>query len=136
MKKLVVTTCFGVLATACSSQEVKTSLRTPSGAPVTSLELGQVTPVAVLESLKTNCCQGVMVEKTAVSFWGEAEIAQLQKYVDDHSPASPVYRATSPVICTGPQFVSTVGREARHLIAAIKKGIYPVAQCSTYDLRF
>lgn len=135
MKMLIAVGVMALLVNACVSFEKKTSGRAPSGGPVTSVELEQAGPVAMLESLKNHCCNGVMVEKTNVSFWGEAEIVQLQKYVDDTSPAAPVYRMSSPVMCLGPRFVSTVGHEARHFIAAIKKGVYPLAQCSTYDLQ-
>lgn len=135
MKILIRSILMTVFISGCVSSEKQLSVRAPSGEPVSSLELSQVSPTVVLESLKKHCCQGVVVEKTEVAFWGEAEISQLQKHVNDNSPAAPVYRSTSPVICTGTRFVSTVGREARHLIAAIKKGVYPLAQCSTYDLK-
>ncbi|WP_374035514.1 hypothetical protein ACES2I_07310 [Bdellovibrio bacteriovorus] len=111
-------------------------VRKPDNASVTAQELKTWGPVNLLQGLKSHCCNGVMIEKTVVTFWGEAEIAELQKYVDDTAPSAPVYRPSSAVMCHGPKYVSSVGREARHLIEGIKKGTYPVSQCSTYDLQF
>ncbi len=127
----------GFVFSGCSSLVKSESVfvRKPNNASVTAEELKVWGPVQLLQGLKNHCCNGVMIEKTAVGFWGEAEIAELQKYVSDTSPSAPVYRPTSAVMCHGEKYVSTVGREAKHLIEAIKKGIYPVAQCSTYDLR-
>lgn len=127
---------FLVLA-ACSTyvKSPDLALRLPSSAgPVTAADLQRAGPLGVLEELRSHCCSGVMIEKSDVSFWGEAEIAQLSNYMNDPTPVSPVYRPTSGVACTGERFKSTLGHEAKHLIAAIKRKTYPLSQCSTYDL--
>lgn len=129
----------GLFLTGCGSLwkgPEAAPVRKPDNSLVMIEDLKAWGPVNLLYGLKSHCCSGVMIEKTAVKFWGEAEIAELQKYVDDTTPAAPVYRPSSAVMCHGPKYVSSVGREARHLIEGIKQGTYPVSQCSTYDLQF
>ena len=138
MKRLLLMALAGIIYTGCGSlskETVAPLTRKPDNTFVTGQELQAWGPVRLLQGLKTHCCDGVMIETTEVTFWGDAEIAELQKHVDDTTPASPVYRPTSAVMCHGEKYVSTVGREARHLIESIKKGTYPASQCSTYDLQ-
>lgn len=137
MRTYLLNALFILFLTSCSltpksSDEHK---RAPNSGAVTALELQQSSPIRLLQVLQANAGSGLMVEKSDIRFWGEAEINELKSFVDDPSPAAPVYRSTSGVLCTGPKFASTVGHEAKHLIAAIKKGIYPLSQCSTYDLK-
>lgn len=137
-KSIISAVLFLVLA-ACNtlSKSPTSSLRLPSNenSLVQAADLKRVGPLGVLEELRSHCCNGVMIQKSDVSFWGEAEIAQLTNYIDDPTPVSPVYRPTSGVRCQGERFTSTLGHEARHLIAAIRSKTYPMSQCSTYDLR-
>lgn len=110
--------------------------RAPSGTlqMLSGKQLSVMTPVQVLQILKEGCCRGILVEPTQVSFWGNQNIAELQAYVHDPTPAAPVVSSFSSIPCNQPKFVSTVGREAKHLIKAIKEHRYPLANCSTYDL--
>lgn len=121
---------------ACSSFEKKPELRLPSNAQgvAQASDLKRVGPLGVLEELRSHCCDGVMIQKSDVSFWGEKEIAQLENYVNDTTPVAPVVRPTSGVSCRGEKYKSTLGHEAKHLIEAIKQKTYPLSQCSTYDL--
>lgn len=137
MKNHILNTLLLLFLTSCSSAPtvLEEHKRVPNSSAVTASELQQSGPIRLLQALQANAGSGLMVEKTKVTFWGEAEINELKNYVNDPTPAAPVYRSTSGVMCTGPKFASTVGHEARHLIAAIKKGTYPLSQCSTYDLR-
>lgn len=110
--------------------------RAPSGAlqMLSGQQLSMMSPVQVLQVLKEGCCRGILIEPTQVSFWSNQDIAELQAYVNDPTPAAPVVSSFSSIPCNRPKFISTVGREAKHLIQAIKEHKYPLANCSTYDL--
>lgn len=127
-----------VLLTGCSSYSKYNEYneKAPSGFTevVTARKLAKMKPVDVLNLLKTNCCDGVMFEPGKVN-WKVSDVEELQNLVDDKTEISPVATIMSSVSCRGGRYVSNVGREVQHLILAVKAGKYPLAQCSTYDLR-
>ncbi|MBP9682766.1 MAG: hypothetical protein KBD76_15290 [Bacteriovorax sp.] len=100
---------------------------------ITSKKLSTMRPVQILNRLKNDPQTIFMVEPTFISFWGESEILELMNYLNDHSVAAPVVSTISSISCRGHEFLSTVAREAQHLINAIKEKKYPQALCSTYD---
>ncbi|WP_415061518.1 hypothetical protein [Bdellovibrio sp.] len=124
-----------LFAVSCSHDPIKQSQRKPdSSRLILAADLQQWGPESFLLALRDNCCGAVMVKGGDISFWGAPEIAILEKFVNDETPAAPVVQPISSVSCHGARYASTVGREARHLILAIKKKTYPLALCSTYDL--
>ena len=109
--------------------------KAPSGFTeiITSRKLVKMKPMQILNLLKSNCCDGVMFEPAKI-FWKGSDAEELMAFVNDKTESSPAATIMSSVSCRGSRYVSTVGREAQHLILAIKAGKYPLAQCSTYDL--
>jgi hypothetical protein len=101
---------------------------------ITARRLVKMKPIQILNLLKTNCCDGVMFEPANIK-WNEKDAEELTKFLNDESDSSPAATIMSSVSCKGARYVSSVKREAQHLILAIKAGRYPVSQCSTYDLR-
>jgi hypothetical protein len=102
---------------------------------ISSKKLSSMRPIEVIQMLKDNCCNGVMFEPTDVQFWSISDIQDLETFLGDNTPSAPVVSSFSSVSCQGERYVSTIDREARHLIKAIKAGRYPLSLCSTYDLK-
>lgn len=94
-------------------------------------------PLDILEYLKNECCENRIVPQFEVkNIWTDEDIENLKEYLNDTSEASSVSRPTSSVHCQGEKYQSTTEREAYHLMEAYKRGVYPVAQCSTYDFKY
>lgn len=88
-----------------------------------------------MEHLRESCCGPVMIERVNNVDWiSDSDIEDLRSMMNSEEPISPVVSSVSSHPCLGPDFTSTVGREARHLLLAKEKGYYPVSMCSTYDL--
>jgi hypothetical protein len=126
-----------LLFSSCSSymKEHQYNAKAPEGFTeiVTARKLVKMTPIQILSLLKDNCCDGVMFEPAKVK-WSDKDAQELSSYLEDESDSSPAATIMSSVSCKGARYVSTVKREAQHLILAIKAGRYPLSQCSTYDL--
>lgn len=132
MKKTIFSFISLVLMFGCSS-----NTRVPSSAPeiITAKKLSSMRPIEVVQMLKDHCCDGVLFEPTDVSFWNKSDIQDLESFLGDNTPSAPSVSTISNVMCNGEKYVSTTDREAKHLIKAIKIGKYPLALCSTYDLK-
>jgi hypothetical protein len=126
------------ISVSCASymKEHEYNEKAPSGFTevITSRELAKMRPIQILNLLKNNCCDGIMFEPGKVT-WSALDAEEVAKYVNDKTDSAAASTIMSSVSCRGARYVSSVGREARHLILAIKAGKYPLAQCSTYDLR-
>lgn len=122
------------------TESISDSSRLPSSEngsfDLSSVQLVKMKPVEVLEYLKNDCCDSRLVETTEIkNIWTEEDLSELKSYLEDETVSSAVVKSTSSVHCKGERFISTVKREAQHLIMAFERGIYPVSQCSTYDLK-
>lgn len=132
MSKIFFSLLVLITISSCSSAK-----RTPSSAPeiITVTKLSKMKAIEVLQMLKDHCCDGIFFEATDVSFWGKSDIQDLESFLGDNTPSAPSVNTISDVICRGERYISTTDREARHLIKAIQIGKYPLALCSTYDLK-
>lgn len=102
---------------------------------ITSRRLSKLKPIQVIRLLKKNCCDAIMIEPSTVSYWSEADIAEIKPMLGDQSFVSPVASTSGTFSCRGPRYMSTVDREVQHLIRAFQEKTYPLAQCSTLDLQ-
>lgn len=111
--------------------------KAPSGFSevITKRKLAKIKPVDVISLLKGNCCNAVLIETSTINFWNDQDIIALEPFLKDDSEAAPVSEINGSISCRGARYASSVSREAKHLIAAYKKKKYPLAQCSTYDLK-
>jgi hypothetical protein len=132
MMKNILPLIIITLTISCSTYN-----RSPSSVPeiITSKKLAQMRPLEVVQLLKDNCCNGIVFEPTEVSFWNKNDIQDLETYLGDNTPSAPSVSSYSSIMCNRKRYISTVDREAKHLILAIKMGKYPQALCSTYDLK-
>ena len=127
--------------TNCSSNEERKReefyKNSPSGFTelINSKKMAKLRPVQIIQFLKKNCCDAVMIEPTNILHWTEEDIKPLQEMIGDESFVAPVVTTSGTFSCRGPTYMSTIDREARHLIMAYKQKTYPLAQCSTLDLK-
>ncbi len=96
--------------------------------------LSGMKPIEIIDFLRNRCCSPILVEPILTGKWTQMDLVALQKMTGDQTPSGPVVSTNSSISCTDAKFTSTMGREAKHLIAAIRVGYYPLANCSTYDL--
>lgn len=101
---------------------------------ISSRKLRKIKPVQLVNYLKKNCCDAIMVEPTTIDFWTVEDINALAPMLGDEAFTSPVASTAGTVNCRGARYMSTVDREVQHLILAFKEKKYPLAQCSTLDL--
>jgi len=140
MKKLVLI-CFTLLITSCSSLEdhrrEEFYKNSPAGFTevINSKKMARLKPVQIIQLLKKNCCDAIMIQPTAITNWSEDDIQPLRQMLGDESFVAPVASTSGTYSCRGPNYMSTVDREARHLLMAYKEKTYPLAQCSTLDLK-
>lgn len=140
MKKLILI-CTTILITSCSSLEdhrrEEFYKNSPAGFTevINSKKLAKLKPVQIIQLLKKNCCDAIMVQPTAITNWSAEDIKPLEQMLGDQSFIAPVASTSGTYSCRGPSYMSTVDREARHLIRAFKEKTYPLAQCSTLDLQ-
>lgn len=111
--------------------------RAPSGFTeiVTAKRLSRMKPVQIIKMLKENCCDAVMFEQSKTLNWSVSDMEALTPYLEDESDSAPVSNTVGSVSCRGARYVSTVKREVQHLIRAFKEKKYPLAHCSTWDLK-
>ena len=111
--------------------------RAPSGFTeiVTSKRLSKMKPIQIIKLLKENCCDAVMFEQSKTLNWTAQDMEALAPFLNDESDIAPVSTTVGSVSCRGARYVSTVKREVQHLIRAFKEKKYPLANCSTWDLR-
>ena len=111
--------------------------RAPSGFTeiVTAKRLSKMKPVQIIKLLKENCCDAVMFEQSKTLSWTVADMEALTPYLEDESDSAPVVNTMGTVSCRGARYVSSVKREVQHLIRAFKEKKYPLAHCSTWDLK-
>lgn len=102
---------------------------------ITAKKLSKLKPIQILRILKKSCCDAVMIEPSAVTDWTEDDIAAIKPMLGDQSFVAPVASTSGTYSCRGPTYMSTMDREAQHLILAYKEKTYPLAQCSTLDLK-
>lgn len=102
---------------------------------INSKRMARLTPVQIIQLLKKNCCDAIMIEPTTIMHWSEEDIKPLQQMLGNESFIAPVASTAGTYSCRGPSYMSTVDREARHLLMAYKEKTYPLAQCSTLDLK-
>lgn len=102
---------------------------------VTSKRLYKLKPIQIIRLLKKNCCDAIMIEPSSVTNWTEEDIAEIRPMLGDESFVAPVASTSGTYSCRGPRYMSTVDREVQHLIQAFKEKTYPLAQCSTLDLK-
>lgn len=76
-----------------------------------------------------------MIEPSAITDWTEDDIAIIRPMLSDKSFVAPVASTSGTYSCRGPTYMSTMDREVQHLIMAFKEKTYPLAQCSTLDLK-
>ncbi len=140
MKKLVLISTT-ILIAGCSSLEdhrrEEFYKNSPAGFTevINSKKLAKLKPVQIIQLLKKNCCDAIMVQPTAITNWSAEDIKPLEQMLGDQSFIAPVASTSGTYSCRGPSYMSTVDREARHLIRAFKEKTYPLAQCSTLDLQ-
>lgn len=137
MKNIFLLAAMSILGSCASYvKEHEYNEKAPSGFTeiITSRQLAKMKPMQILNLLKNSCCDSVMFEPGKVT-WSALDAEEVAKYLNDKTDSAPAATIMSSVSCRGARYVSSVGREARHLILAIKAGKYPVSQCSTYDLR-
>lgn len=139
MKKLIVV-CSLIILSSCSSLEdhrrEEFYKNSPAGFTevINSKKMSRLKPVQIIQLLKKNCCDAIMIEPTSITHWSEADIQPLKDMLGDQSFVAPVASTSGTYNCRGPAYMSTVDREAKHLIRAFKEKTYPLAQCSTRDL--
>lgn len=102
---------------------------------ITSKRLSKLKPIQIIKLLKKNCCDAVMFEPTTVTSWTQEDMAEIRIMLGDKSFVAPVASTAGTFSCRGPRYMSTVDREVQHLIRAFKEKTYPLAQCSTLDLK-
>ena len=102
---------------------------------INSKRMARLKPVQIIQLLKKNCCDAIMIEPTSITQWSEEDIKPLRQMLGDESFVAPVASTSGTYSCRGPSYMSTVDREARHLLMAYKERTYPLAQCSTLDLK-
>lgn len=102
---------------------------------ITSKRLSKLKPIQIIRLLKKNCCDAIMVEPSAITSWTEEDMAAIKPMLGDESFVAPVASTSGTYSCRGPRYMSTVDREVQHLMKAFKEKTYPLAQCSTLDLK-
>jgi hypothetical protein len=102
---------------------------------ITAKRLSKLKPIQIIRLLKKNCCDAVMIEPTAITNWTEEDIAEIRPMLGDKSFTAPVASTSGTYSCRGPTYMSTVDREVQHLIRGSIEKTYPLAQCSTLDLK-
>lgn len=134
--------CFSLtLISACSSLEdhKREEFYKNSGASFTELinsqRMAKLKPVQIIQILKKNCCDAIMIEPTTIKNWTEEDIQPLKEMIGNETYVAPVVSTSGTYSCRGPRYMSTIDREARHLLMAYKQKTYPLAQCSTLDLK-
>jgi hypothetical protein len=116
-----------------NSQRKPGSLAEPT---LSSAALKKLSPLQVLEMLRDHGDTAILFEPTKIrAYWSEADANILKQYLKDEHSSAPSASVYTQVYCSGQKYISTVGREAFHLIQAIHTGTYPTCQCSTYDLK-
>jgi hypothetical protein len=102
---------------------------------ITSKRVSKLKPIQIIKLLKKNCCDAVMIEPTAITSWTQEDMAEIRLMLGDKTFVAPVASTAGTFSCRGPRYMSTVDREVQHLIRAFKEKTYPLAQCSTLDLK-
>ena len=140
MKKLILI-CTTILITSCSSLEdhrrEEFYKNSPAGFTevINSKRMARLKPVQIIQLLKKNCCDAIMIQPTTITNWTEEDMAPIRQMLGDENFVAPVASTSGTYSCRGPSYMSTVDREARHLLMAFKEKNYPLAQCSTLDLK-
>ncbi len=102
---------------------------------INSQRLAKLKPVQIIQFLKKNCCDAIMIEPTTIKNWTDEDIQPLKAMIGNQNYIAPVVSTSGTYSCRGPRYMSTIDREARHLIMAYEQKTYPLAQCSTLDLK-
>lgn len=140
LNKLIVI-LFLAITTSCGSLEEhrRESFynNTPAGFTqvISSKNLSKLKPIQIIQLLKKNCCDAVMIEPTAITSWTGEDIAKIRPMLGDETFIAPVASTAGTFNCRGPRYMSTVDREVQHLIRAYQEKTYPLAQCSTLDFQ-
>ena len=130
-----------VLLSACSSVEDHKREEFYKSSPagftelINSKRMAKLKPIQIIQILKKNCCDAIMIQPTAITHWSEEDIQPLRDMIGNESFIAPVVSTSGTYSCRGPRYMSTIDREARHLIMAYNQKSYPLAQCSTLDLK-
>ena len=130
-----------VLLSACSSVEDHKREEFYKSSPagftelINSKRMAKLKPIQIIQILKKNCCDAIMIEPTTITHWTEEDIKPLRDMIGNESFIAPVVSTSGTYSCRGPRYMSTIDREARHLIMAYNQKSYPLAQCSTLDLK-
>ena len=102
---------------------------------INSKRMAKLKPIQIIQTLKKNCCDAIMIEQTTITHWSEEDVQPLREMIGNETFIAPVVSTTGTYSCRGPRYMSTIDREARHLLMAYKHKTYPLAQCSTLDLK-
>ncbi len=130
-----------ILMTNCSSVEDHKREEFYNNSPagftevINTRRMAKLKPFQIIQLLKKHCCDAIMIEPTSVTHWSEEDMKPIQQMLGNESFISPVVTTSGTYSCRGPRYMSTMDREARHLLMAFKQKTYPLAQCSTLDLK-
>lgn len=102
---------------------------------INSKRMAKLKPIQIIQILKKNCCDAIMIQPTTITHWSEEDIQPLRDMIGNETFIAPVVSTSGTYSCRGPRYMSTIDREARHLIMAYNQKSYPLAQCSTLDLK-
>jgi hypothetical protein len=104
-----------------------------TGLQLSALEVQNLGPKGLMQFLKSNCCAPVVIEELKPDgLYSEGELDLLEAELGSDTPVSPVMTINSSHHCSAQP--STVRNEIKNLKLALRRGFYPSAQCSTYDL--